>query len=56
MASQNEKDFYNLIDVYMDAVLHPLISEQTLMQEGWHFEVDEESKVASPTRAWSSTR
>ncbi len=43
VASQNEKDFYNLIDVYMDAVLHPLISEQTLMQEGWHFEVDEKS-------------
>jgi presequence protease len=41
VASQNEQDFYNLIDVYMDAVLHPLISEQTLMQEGWHYEIDE---------------
>jgi Zn-dependent M16 (insulinase) family peptidase len=40
VASQNVQDFYNLIDVYMDAVLHPLISEQTLMQEGWHFEVN----------------
>jgi len=39
VASQNEQDFYNLIDVYMDAVLHPLISEQTLMQEGWHYEI-----------------
>ncbi|NUQ86829.1 MAG: insulinase family protein, partial [Anaerolineales bacterium] len=43
VASQNEKDFYNLIDVYMDAVLHPRIDEQTLMQEGWHYEVDEKS-------------
>ncbi|GMV34983.1 MAG: peptidase M16 [Chloroflexi bacterium CFX1] len=41
VASQNEKDFYNLIDVYMDAVLHPRITEQTLMQEGWHYEVEE---------------
>jgi presequence protease len=41
VASQNVQDFYNLIDVYIDAVLHPLISEQTLMQEGWHFEIDE---------------
>lgn len=39
VASQNIQDFYNLIDVYMDAVLHPLISEQTLMQEGWHYEI-----------------
>ncbi|KAA0285185.1 MAG: peptidase M16 [Chloroflexi bacterium] len=41
VASQNEKDFYNLIDVYMDAVLHPRITEETLMQEGWHYEVEE---------------
>jgi len=41
VASQNIQDFYNLIDVYMDAVLHPLISEQTLMQEGWHYEISD---------------
>jgi len=40
VASQNLQDFYNLIDVYVDAVLHPLISEQTLMQEGWHYELN----------------
>lgn len=44
VASQNTQDFYNLIDVYMDAVLHPLISEQTLMQEGWHYELDDPSQ------------
>jgi len=43
VASQNVQDFYNLIDVYMDAVLHPLISEQTLMQEGWHYEINDPS-------------
>ena len=41
VASQNLQDFYNLIDVYMDAVLHPLITEETLMQEGWHYELDD---------------
>jgi Zn-dependent M16 (insulinase) family peptidase len=41
LASQNLQDFYNLIDVYMDAVLHPLISRQTLQQEGWHYELDD---------------
>ena len=41
VASQNVQDFYNLIDVYIDAVLHPLITEQTLMQEGWHYELDD---------------
>ena len=44
VASQNVQDFYNLIDVYMDAVLHPILSEQTLMQEGWHFEINDPSE------------
>ncbi len=44
VASQNVQDFYNLIEVYVDAVLHPLISEQTLMQEGWHYEINDPSE------------
>ena len=40
VASTNLKDFYNLIDVYLDAVLYPLIPEQTLQQEGWHYEIE----------------
>lgn len=43
VASQNLQDFYNLIDVYMDAVLHPLIPPHILGQEGWHYAVDETS-------------
>ncbi len=43
VASTNKKDFYNLADVYMDAVLNPLISEDTFRQEGWHYEVDPKS-------------
>lgn len=40
-ASKNEKDFMNLMDVYMDAVLYPNIynKPETLMQEGWHYEL-----------------
>ena len=32
VASQNVADFYNLVDVYLDAVLYPRISPETLMQ------------------------
>jgi hypothetical protein len=39
-ASQNLQDFYNLIDVYLDAVFHPRIGPEVLMQEGWHYELD----------------
>ena len=40
VASQNLQDFYNLIDVYLDAVLYPRITPETLMQEGWHYELE----------------
>src|SRR5512134_3766598 len=40
VASQNLQDFYNLIDVYMDAVLYPLIPPHILQQEGWHYELE----------------
>ena len=40
VASTNLKDFYNLVDVYLDAVFFPLISEDTFRQEGWHYEAE----------------
>jgi Zn-dependent M16 (insulinase) family peptidase len=40
VASQNLKDFYNLVEVYLDAVFYPLITPHTLQQEGWHYELD----------------
>lgn len=40
VASTNEKDLYNLIDVYLDAVFYPLLPERTLQQEGWHYELE----------------
>jgi Zn-dependent M16 (insulinase) family peptidase len=40
-ASTNLQDFYNLIDVYVDAVFNPLLTPHHLAQEGWHYELDE---------------
>lgn len=40
VASQNLQDFYNLVDVYMDAVFFPRLTPYTLMQEGWHYEIE----------------
>lgn len=37
VASQNLQDFYNLVDVYLDAVFFPRLTEYILMQEGWHY-------------------
>lgn len=37
VASNVTRDFFNLVEVYLDAVFHPLISRDTLMQEGWHW-------------------
>src|SRR5262245_43322100 len=40
VASTNLKDFRNLVDVYLDAVFYPTITEKTLQQEGWHYEIE----------------
>jgi Zn-dependent M16 (insulinase) family peptidase len=36
------QDFYNLVDVYLDAVFFPKCVDdfQTFQQEGWHYELD----------------
>jgi Zn-dependent M16 (insulinase) family peptidase len=44
VASQNQQDFYNLIDVYLDAVFHPLLTPHIFQQEGWHYELDHPEK------------
>ena len=40
LASRNKNDFFNLMDVYLDAVFYPNITEETFMQEGWHHELE----------------
>lgn len=49
VASTNTKDFYNLVDVYLDAVLFPKCVEdfQTFQQEGWHYELNNPSEDIS---------
>ena len=41
VASMNEKDYFNLMNVYLDAVFHPLIysDPRILKQEGWHYDL-----------------
>lgn len=43
VASCNDKDFANLMDVYLDAVFHPNIykKEEIFKQEGWHYELED---------------
>jgi hypothetical protein len=40
VASANLQDFYNLVDVYLDAVFFPRLTPNTLKQEGWHFDIE----------------
>lgn len=41
VASKNDQDFRNLMDVYLDAVFFPnaIKNSDTLKQEGWHYEI-----------------
>ncbi|GAB4815027.1 hypothetical protein N2152v2_002073 [Parachlorella kessleri] len=43
VASANLQDFYNLVDVYLDAVLHPncIKDPRIFAQEGWHYELED---------------
>ena len=42
VASCNDKDFANLMEVYMDAVFYPnvYLHEEIFKQEGWHYELE----------------
>src|SRR5262245_15504741 len=46
-ASQNLQDFYNLIDVYLDAVFHSRLTPRILEQEGWHYELENADALMS---------
>ncbi|OAY78579.1 Presequence protease 1, chloroplastic/mitochondrial [Ananas comosus] len=49
VASTNTKDFYNLVDVYLDAVFFPKCVEdfQIFQQEGWHYELNDPAEDIS---------
>ena len=42
VASKNDADFHNLMDVYLDAVFYPRVAKDPMivMQEGWHYELE----------------
>jgi Zn-dependent M16 (insulinase) family peptidase len=44
-ASAVEADYFNLMDVYGDAVFFPRLSEETFLQEAHHLELDEDGKL-----------
>lgn len=46
-ASQVEKDFYNLLDVYLDAVFSPLLKKESFLQEGHRLEFAQMNDPAS---------
>ena len=45
VSSPGAQDFYNLVDVYLDAVFHPraVRDPNVLAQEGWHYEIQDPS-------------
>lgn len=47
-SSQNEKDFSNLMGIYLDAVFFPLLRERDFRQEGHRLEFAEPDNPASP--------
>jgi len=46
-ASQNNKDYYNLLDVYLDATFHSRLDELDFLQEGHRVEFKEKGDVSS---------
>lgn len=47
-ASQNKKDFYHLLDVYLDAVFYPILDEMSFLQEGHRLEFSSKNSIKSP--------
>lgn len=47
VASCNDKDFQNLMHVYLDAVFYPNIykEKKIFQQEGWHYEMEDEASA-----------
>lgn len=46
-SSQIEKDFYNILSVYLDAALNPLLTKESFMQEGHRLEFSDPEDVDS---------
>ena len=47
-SSQVEKDYFNLLEVYLDAVFHPELKEVSFLQEGHRLEFSDKKDPKSP--------
>jgi presequence protease len=43
-STQNPQDFQNLLNIYLDASLNPLLSHNDFLQEGWRIDFDKNQK------------
>ena len=41
-----KKDFFNLAEVYTDAIFNPLLDKKTFLREAWHYELTENDKLS----------
>lgn len=48
ISTKNDKDYFNLMEVYLDAVFYPSIYKkpEIFYQEGWHYEFDENDNIS----------
>jgi hypothetical protein len=47
-STRNEKDFYNLLEVYLDATFFPKIAKDSYLQEAWRFEFEDGQDPTTP--------
>ena len=46
-ATCNQEEYFNLMDVYLDLVLNPLLKKETFLQEGWHHAIESPQETVS---------
>src|SRR5210317_165782 len=49
-STQNQKDYFNLMDVYLDAAFFPKLEELSFKQEGHRLEIEGDLNVDDPDR------
>ena len=47
-STRNQKDYFNLLGVYLDATFFPRITRETFLQEGWRFEFEDGENPETP--------
>ncbi len=50
VASNVKRDFFHLVEVYLDAVFHPLITEDIFRREGHHLALENNADLSSPLK------